>query len=558
MTIETDRLSPTEERANELGEFDPRVSPALALQTYESFAGGPSRRADKDAFAAGETFHLEMTYPLLDPKVIAAQRAELIDLKIKAGRRFGEDSLTVSSIEYRMQETDFLDSAVRLNQSAQADDQEAHEADARNYVALVEALYGKPDQAVIDSMLYDLRRRYSTDDPRIQNLWAELESGFSVQLADGEDIRIPALTIPTEAAPLPRLSEKAAELLAAEWQLAFPAVSEARTLLADIKAAKTGLDLGYEHTEVLFDGRMVAELFRIAAQGIAHHHGVAPFDVIEDEHGTSAAWSSENQAVVVGLDRSELNGEWDVVRETGMHESAHGLKSANGIKAGDPAMATGAFSRNTDGSYTEYLTYEEGNNKLGEQVTSPSVDGDLKAPLEDSYNLYLFAGLLYRGFDDRQIKEIGVKLITIERLANEPTLDQATLEVQLSERMAMRAERLLRGTPVTSGVLVDGHKPVFTKDIAYYKGTLVATEFWNGIVEEAIAKGNDAHNDAIANGATIVQAEHSRRLATRGYVHKMFEIQNQGKVDPSSPRQLAAATAAYERAVTVVEASTRL
>ncbi len=506
----------------ELGEFSPLVNPELALQTYESFAGGPTRKAEREAFMTGDTYHLVMTYPDLNEAEAQQKGQTLQDLRAKAIDKYGPDSITVSSIDYRIKEAEFLQVAAQLNNLAHGADKNALQQAADRYVLLNDQLYGKPDQRVVDTMLADLRQRYTNDDPRVQKLWSQLQQGFSLQLANGEQVNVPALVIPQETAQqIPQLSDQAKTLLAAEWKLMFPAIVEARGVLGDVIAAKQGLDIDYDPNSLEINRHQTAQLFRIASLGIANQHNSAPFNVEVNEAGTAASWESDRQAVVIGLSGPDQG--WSEAREVGVHESMHGLKSSNGLKSGEPAMATGVFTRNPDGTYTDYLTFEEGNNNLGEKVLS--TDGELDAPLKSDYNYYLMSGLIYRGLDDRQVKEVFEKLITIERLSIDPSLDVEAIRPKVLEQVTIRGVvRVFRGTPTDAGVTVDGHMPIFTKDLAYPKGRRIATEFWNQVATDAASQPNP-----------------------REYFHEIFEIQAQGKVDPTDPVQYAAAKAAYQK-----------
>ncbi len=418
-------------------------------------------------------------------------------------------------------EAEFLQVVAQLNILASGSDEDALQQASDRYVQLNDQLYGKPDQRVINSMLAVLRHRYTNDDPRVQNLWDQLESGFSMQLANGDQVTVPALVIPQETSlQIPQLSDQAKTLLAAEWKLMFPAIVEARGVLGDVIAAGQGLEIDYDPNNIAFEGIRTAHMFRMATEGIALQHSVAPFNVEQKEHRATASWESDRQAVVVGMDGTKT---WGAVLKTGVHESMHGLKSSNGLQSGEPAMATGVFSRNPDGSYTDYLTFEEGNNKLGEMVISGGIKDE--NVLESGYNLYLLAGLIYMGLDDRQAKEVFEKLTIIERLSLQPTdVELSKLQQDAAKTVTRKLERLIRSSPANANVITDGHIPIFTKDIAYFKGSLIATEFWNQVATDAASQPNP-----------------------REYFHEIFEVQAQGKVDPTDAVQYAAAKAAYQK-----------
>jgi hypothetical protein len=534
------------ETVQSLGEFDPLVHPELALQTYEKFGGDNNRAAQVGAFTDGATYHLEMTYPKLSTAEARSARATLQSLYLQAIAKYGDDSLTASSIKYRLQETEFLEIAARMNeQAANGTDKEVLQSTATEYVQLTEQLYGKPDKEVVDSMLYDLLARYgATGDQRIDGLWKELQEGFNFTLENGEEVHVPALRIPAEGKALPELTDKASELLEKEWKLAFVAATEARGLIADVIAVQENIGSEYDAQQVAFDGLKTAAAFRVASASLAAHYQTPQFNVEENPNSTTASWESGRQAVVVGISDKAGGRSYGGLRKVLVHESMHGLKSSNGMKASEPSLATGVFAENTDGSFIDYLTFEEGNNKLGEQVVD-SERSDKK--LENSYNLYLLAGLVYEGYDDRQVAAVMTKLNTIERLALNPELDQRKTESDLNMKVAKRVERLFRGTPAAAELDVDGHRPIFTKDIAYYQGTKSASEYWNEIAKDAEMAGIRSYVIELALSGSKERAEHARTVAERELFHEEFMIQLQGKIDPTDPRQYRVAKAAYEK-----------
>lgn len=526
--------------SSEFAEFSPLVHPELALQTYESFAGGPERKAEKAAFVEGDTRHLRMTYPRLIEDEAQAVELTLLQLKNKAVQTYGKDSLTVSSIDYRLQEAKFLQVAARFNEATPNTTEQQQLA--QEYVKLTEELYGKPEQDIIDAMLVTLRSKYNGTDHQVQQLWQQLENGFSIELKNGEVVTVPALQIPKNAErKLPVLTPQATELLTAEWKLAFPAIVEARGVMADVLAAQEGLLEDYDPNAIRFNGAATMRVFESATKGIAEQHQVAPFNVEENTVGTGASWETSRNAVVVAVNAKPRT--WTNMRQVGVHESMHGLKAANGAKTAEPAMATGVFSRNADGTYTDYLTFEEGNNRLGEQILEE--DALQEDIMGSSYNYYMLAGLFYMGYDDRQAKEVFARLVTIEKLSLHPQLDAIATREAASRAAASPVERFKRSTP-TSDILVEGHTPIFTKDIAYFKGRLIATEHWNSVAQEAQAAGQQAYNTVLYNGDSVAAAEKAKRTAQRDYFHSEFALQLQGKIDPTSPVQYAAAKQAYQ------------
>jgi hypothetical protein len=533
--------------SHELGEFHPLVTPELALQSYESFGGDVNRAASKTAFSNGETYHLQMQYPDLTESEAARKAGVLTTMRDKAVKRFGADSPTVSSIDYHLQETEFLACAARLNKLAangQTNNAQT-QAEAEQFVEINEQLYGKPDQEIFNSMLATLKQLYTNDDPRVQALWNQVESGFAVTLTDGTQVVVPELTIPESAKPLPELTPAAAEMLTKEWKLAFPALVEARALMADMVAAVDGQSIDYDPTKIIFTGQQFANILKLGAFGIAQQHGGEPFNVITNPTGATMSWESGDQAVKVGLNRPPAKSTWVHAREDTSHEAMHGIKSINGLLTGEPAMSTGVFTRKPDGTYVDYLTFEEGNNIIGETLLS---DNNQVLSLENNAIYYAMSGLVYNlGLDDRQVKELTAKLVTIQILVEDPTIDQAKTAAKVSEFVTLRTERLFRGTPNTTDVLVDGHKPIFTKDIAYFAGMLKAKVFWNEVAAEALQLEEQHYKAAVANNVTDLRARREAKAVAQAHVHQIFETQNQGKIDPTDPTQFGFAQDAYAK-----------
>lgn len=130
--------------------FHPLNYPSLALQTYESFGGDSNRAHYKEEFSSGQSTHLKMDYPRLsDVSQFDEIKNELNGRLELAIATFGEDSATVSSIRYRLEEADFLKAAQVLNNSKTPEERQQA---ATDFVAMSERLYGKPDQELADSI----------------------------------------------------------------------------------------------------------------------------------------------------------------------------------------------------------------------------------------------------------------------------------------------------------------------------------------------------------------------------------------------------------------------
>lgn len=505
--------------------FDVRLHPDLALQTYEYFGSDSNRGQAKVEFANGETYHLQMQYPRLEPSVIDVLEGSLKERRQIALETFGDESLTVSSIDNRLEEVEFLKIAYVLNSATFESEEDAQEV-AEDFVEATEQLYGKPDQGLVDSILGTIRARYDSDDAEVKKLWDELESGFEVELLDGTSVSVPSLSFPDKYAEIPTLSAEAKKMLRKEWVLFGGVLVEAQSIMSDIIASKMGLSDNYTNQEINFDGPNLAKLFKLGAVGLAEVLDTEPFNVVVDEHGSVASWDSGKQAVIIGANRPSSMGKWDKIRGTTAHEATHGIKSVNGLKSGEPSLSSGVFTRGDDGSWVSYLDFEEGNNKLGESLimNEDLESGVASETVENDYLYTIVAGLVYRGLDDRKVAEVMKKLLLIERRIKDPGLDIESAEKSVSELIATKVERMFRGTNTASEILVDGHVPIFTKDLAYMAGTLEAIEFWNTKAEEAAKTDNPQE-----------------------YIHHVFNVQNMGKINPLDPKQYKIAEESYLR-----------
>jgi hypothetical protein len=492
--------------------FHPLNYPSLALQTYESFGADPNRARSKVDFALGRSVHLKMEYPkLVDAEYFDAAETELKDRLELALTTFGEDSVTVSSIRYRLEEVEFLRVSQRLNNP---DLVEERQANAEKFVELSEKLYGKPDHELANSMLGTAKRNSNLADPRIAALWGEIENGFSTTLWCGEVVEVGAVVVPDEFEELPSLSPEAVEMLHKEWKLFRGALVEAQALVQDIIAAEKGSGIDYDKNEVVFSGKRLHDVFVLGAIGLAEILGIDKFSVILDPNGSSASWESKDQAIVVGANRSASMGANSRVTGTTPHESMHAVKSVNGAKSGEPALSTGVFTKDENGNWICYLDYEEGNNKIGEFVLS---DEDIPETMQHDYVYSVVSSLAYKGFDDRQISEVMKKLVLIEKLSKNPDIEVHVAEAEIAEDVTARIERVFRGTPCDPQLRVNGNMPIFTKDTAYNRGYYSkAVPYWNEVAKWAIATEDP-----------------------QAALHQEFVRQNKGKADFSDPGQSA-------------------
>lgn len=494
-------------------DFHPLNYPSLALQTYESFGGDPNRSNYKDEFSSGISTHLKMDYPRLsDVSQFDEITNELKDRLGLAIATFGEDSATVSSIRYRLEEVDFLRVAHTFNNQESA---EVRQQVAIDFVAMSERLYGKPDQDLADSILGTLKQNSNLDNPYVSELWRQVEQGFSVTLPNGQTIEVNGVAIPVDFKELPKLSNDAEMMLDKEWRLFRGPLVEAQALVADIVAAEQGESIDYDGREIVYSGKRLHDAFVLGAIGLSEIMGIDRFNVVLDPNGSAASWESGQQAVVIGANRNSVMGATRKVKGTMPHEGTHAVKSVQGAISTEPALSTGVFTKDEHGNWVSYLDYEEGNNKLGESLLMSNDESVAKITEYREYTV--MSALVYRGFDDRQVKEVMSKIATAVTLSDNSDLDTILLEGAVKNDFTTQIERLFRGTPCDPTLLVDGHMPIFTKDTAYDRGELLkAIPYWNKVSQEAL-----------------------QMPAPQLYFHNEFMRQNRGKIDPSDSHQSA-------------------
>lgn len=489
--------------------FNPRTNPELALQTYEYFGGDQDRATHRAAFARGESAHHIMQYPKLRHAIIDPIVGALEAKHVLVVEQYGEASATASSVEYRLEEARFLVDAVELNHAKSAHDQQVV---ASRFSVRNEQLYGRGDTHHVAELWHDVIAAYGdTTDSRVASLWHQLADGFEFVAGDGEVVQIPPLNMPASQAGAPKLAMDVSNALRKEWCLFAGPLTEAHALMSDVIAAESGMSLSYDQDTIVFSGQRLYTAFCLGAVGIAEICATEPYGVEADPSATAASWQTADHNIRVGLNRSHVAGRSGLIRGVLSHESTHGLKAAQGAMSDEPALATGVFTRNTQGNWVSYLDYEEGNNLLGEQLLGASASVE---PVKQAvYQLMVYMAQQL-GYNDRQIQETYARLMVIEILCRQPGRDIREATEQANTFAAEKLERILRGAPTSPFVSVDGSSLVYTKDLAYRRGYRTAVNFWNAVGQDARSSNNPQQ-----------------------HVHDIFVWQNRGKIDPSEPAQ---------------------
>jgi hypothetical protein len=217
------------------------------------------------------------------------------------------------------------------------------------------------------------------------------------------------------------------------------------------------------------------------------------------------------QTIKIGENRDPEMSRWKKVNGTMPHEATHAIKSVQGRMQNEPALSTGVFTRNESGDWVSYLEYEEGSNKIGESLLMDDLEAET---VEDDYVYHIMSTLVYRGMDDRQVAEIIKKLILIDRLTQDPALEIESQKNPIAGLTTTKLARIFRGTPCRVDIRVDGHMPIYTKDLGYFFGNLIAIKSWNDVAKIAMQSAEPQQT-----------------------FHQEFERRNKGKFDPSEPTQ---------------------
>jgi hypothetical protein len=454
-----------------------------------------------------------MQYPLLTQERVDVVRAVLETKYHQARNVYGEYSVTASSVRYRMQEADFLHSAVALNKPQEPFVYEAStqtERTINQFAAANRQLYGESQLDLVGELWHDVVFAYAdNDDTRVEHLWDELSDGFRFVSNTGVVVDVPGLEIPIALHGPESLDQATVLMLRKEWQLFAAPLAEARALVADMILAESEDGDGPRiPQDIYFTSKRLYQAFCLGAVGIGEINQLDAYGVAIDESGTSASWQSAQLQVVIGANRSKHSSKYGFILPLLTHESTHAIKTLQGALSDDePALATGVFTQAVDGNWTSYLDYEEGNNMIGEKLLA----GETELGVARKAVYQLMCDLIQRqGYNDRQVFETYWRVVAIEILSKSPDTDLAEATSLAKHFVAEKLERILRGVPTLDPPHTDGARLIYTKDLAYMNGQQRAVRFWN------------------QQGSRALTAQDPQ-----AYLHEVFQAQNKGHIDPS-------------------------
>lgn len=430
---------------------------ALALQTYEFFEGGPERKSAIADFASGASCGLELQYPLLESGSLIDEHVSVLLQEVSDG------PVEIATPEYRLAEAYFLQAARRINSSERVHSQDTVD----NFQALNEAIYGKPDQEVVNQMLTQVWRKLEgVTSPAAIEILSKLDSGYTFESGNGESVEIPALPRPEtdleEGETLPILEDETVAWLKESMSQRYGVAQEVfRTYFAENDVS---------------DGvaaAQISELFRSAIEKLG-----LDISVIERENASLLSWSSADSAVIVGLERKPIQTPEELfglfVHEVGVH----GVRSQNGLSSGVDALGVGLFTEATEGEDPSYLTFEEG---LAATLQS-ATRGKKESWSIAGMGLYLTTAFAHMGWTPRQIQEVMTN-IRVGLAVKETDTDVDSEKVKKAQNAAAtHTHRIFRGTPTAESLKTSAGVTLhYAKDIAYAAGKIKAITHLNSL-----------------------------------------------------------------------------
>jgi len=442
---------------------------ALALQTYEFLEGGPERKAAIADFASKKVEVLELDHPLLENDSINHYVSVLL-------QEVSDAPTEIATPEYRLAEAYFLQAARRINSKEREHSQDTVD----NFQLLNEAIYGKPDELVVNQMLTQIWGRLdAAKSPAVTEVLEQLANGYDLRFGEQEAVSIPALPRPEVSSGhlegLPTLEDETVTWLKESMIHRYGTAQE---LFSEYFAQN-------DITEGV-DARQISELFQRAIVEIG-----IDVAVIERENVSLLSWSSADGAVIVGLDRKPIKTPEELfglfVHEVGVH----GVRSNLGSKSGIDALGVGLFTEAAEGEDPSYLTFEEG---LAATLQSAS-QGKKESWSVAGMGLYLTTAFAHMGWSPRQIQEVMTNI----RIA----LGTSEADTEIGEEKVRKAQtaaathtrRIFRGTPAAEALKTsDGVTLHYAKDLAYAAGKIKAIKHLNELAKLDEAEREQALN----------------------------------------------------------------
>lgn len=475
--------------------LDVRRSPDLAFQSYECFASNAAaRKVAEEEFVREERDDIPLEYTKMPNEDQMLQRIAVLDVVLSRVDEI-EDTfvreVTFSSVAFRQAEMYFTLTAARLSRLVGAynfikenrpDEQELAALkkkiidEAERYRECNALLYGEPDRQEHDQALGEvwamIDAKTPTLHPEAAILRDELAHGFVARHRD-------MAPFPKSDKRLPTLS-----LRAKEWVKDF-IMSEYSEYYGMVKAHWDDVILPRSQANGVdpeFDVKLdMIPLFERSIM-MSDPEELAGIRVIENPDSMSLAWDTPSASVICGTAPRTVpidSPEKAFGKMYHEHFGGHGKRMVDGLQTGIPIAGYGVFTLDPESSETgDYITYEEGQNKIVESVLCS--DGEKEWSVSDLWYTLGIGMAMFEGRDTAEIYEVLWRLKVLEGLKS----NEAPSEQKIQKAKAAAAKAIGRFERSRPPHLPDfAGKIVFTKDLMYLRGRCRATpavEEWAG------------------------------------------------------------------------------
>lgn len=439
------------------------------VEAYEYFAGGEERQQRLDDFLSGSTTHLDLDYPLLEDD---SQIKNIYDHNNHSAWT-SENSYTVTN-EYELAQAALVLQAAAARRLLLNGDREQLALAEDRLKTINAELFGLPDRKLVLSAKKQALMLIGNKEftGKAKTIHGELVSGFVYKGQDGIEVSVKPFINEEElgdlesAAELPRLSEKALELLhekiTQEFNYAYKIIED----YWDNNISRREDDdrkINSNDAKVLFE--LCIKSYPELVEGLS-------VNVMYEENSTATSWSSEKNAVVVAGKRKPFK---DVDEFFGVfvHEfGVHGRRWMNGKNSTMPELSKGVYTITDNGDVVDYLTFEEGLAAIMQKAASNKIEKWDMASL----GLYLVAGLANEERSDREIFEILNRIRALARVKKGETDINDKLWSEVSKDTLGQVVRIFRGMPKATDT---SQAAVYLKDMAYLSGKVKVIEYFN-------------------------------------------------------------------------------
>jgi hypothetical protein len=474
--------------------LDVRVHPDLAFQSYECLkSDAKKRKASQEAFVKGETNTITLEYINLPEEGDMQRRIKQLDgvlARVDEIEDPREREATFSSVAFRQAEMYFTLTVSRLNRLVKAynfvkqnrpDDQELGvleekiKAEADRYREQNAMLYGLPNDEEHKKVCGEIRAILNAKSyhPDAALIYDQLNDGF-----EARDRRIAPLIESDDR--LPSLSDQAEQWVKAfvykEYDEYWQLVKSYWDNVIVPRSREAGV-------EPVFDVKLDMVPLFCSARTMLDPTDSMGIGVNEDPNSGSLAWDTPSMAVVAGTaPRSDLIDSPQKAFGKIYHElfGGHGGRAVGGLKTGIPIAAYGVFTEE-ETSAGDYITYEEGQNKIVETVLRrDNKPGSGKWSFEDVRHTFTIGLEMLEGRTTAEAYELAWRVHLLSNLKDnqEPTIAMIEKSKIAVARYLERPERSRPADlPDFAGLIV------FTKDLMYARGQIIATspiEEWAG------------------------------------------------------------------------------